>query len=388
MLKNKRLNQNETGFASLVIALILILVLGLLTVGFAQLARREQQTALSKQLTNQAYYAAESGVNDVAQKVKAFADAGQISQDGLSVNGVSLDKTKCLSPVGSPSPNGSNLLPSSPAGTNIDTQTNTSYSCVLVDLAPPQLVFSDIAPDDQRATIFTPTPAPTTSPFSLNVSWSSASNPIHNQFPSNYASTKFMPADTWNNAAHLYPAVIQFSITPLGNGTGLDRTALINNTYTAYLYPSQSPGLSAVYNTGAGNQGQIVNAVCSGAGTAGPTCKAQVNNIPYTIAGEKYLVRFLDFYDQSNVSVDTTTLGTQFSFSQGQYVIDVTGKAQNVLKRIQVRLSQQPTNGFGTQAIEAKDICKRQQTQPATTDFIVANGSGTANGNDPCNLVN
>ena len=60
----KKSGWNEEGFASIVIALILIIVLSLLTIGFAQLARREQQTALSKQLANQAQYAAESGIND------------------------------------------------------------------------------------------------------------------------------------------------------------------------------------------------------------------------------------------------------------------------------------------------------------------------------------
>src|ERR1700722_1988557 len=64
MINRSKFQENEQGFASLVIALVIIVVIALITVGFAQLSRREQQTALDKQLANQAYYAAESGVND------------------------------------------------------------------------------------------------------------------------------------------------------------------------------------------------------------------------------------------------------------------------------------------------------------------------------------
>ena len=55
---------DQRGFAAIVVALVLILVLSLLTIGFAELMRHEQRSALDKQLSSQAYYAAESGVND------------------------------------------------------------------------------------------------------------------------------------------------------------------------------------------------------------------------------------------------------------------------------------------------------------------------------------
>src|SRR5580658_8830161 len=64
MHKRNKIATDEKGFASIVIALILIIVLALLTVAFAQLARREQADALDKQLAVQANYAAETGIND------------------------------------------------------------------------------------------------------------------------------------------------------------------------------------------------------------------------------------------------------------------------------------------------------------------------------------
>ncbi len=61
----------QDGFASIVIAIIMVIVLSLITVGFAQLMRTEQRSALDKQLSSQAYYAAETGVNDAAKALNA-----------------------------------------------------------------------------------------------------------------------------------------------------------------------------------------------------------------------------------------------------------------------------------------------------------------------------
>ena len=71
---------DEHGFASIVIALILIIVLALFTIGFAQLARREQQTALDSQKATQAQYAAESGINNAYKDILS----GKITKDNAS----------------------------------------------------------------------------------------------------------------------------------------------------------------------------------------------------------------------------------------------------------------------------------------------------------------
>src|SRR5882724_3022558 len=68
----------EAGFAALIIGIILVLILGLLTIGFAQLVRHEQSSALDKQLSSQAYYAAESGVNDAYHAIQGYLKTGQV----------------------------------------------------------------------------------------------------------------------------------------------------------------------------------------------------------------------------------------------------------------------------------------------------------------------
>ena len=60
----KRLKQSESGIVSLMMTLVIMLVISLIVIGIAQLSRREQRQALDNQLSTQAFYAAESGVND------------------------------------------------------------------------------------------------------------------------------------------------------------------------------------------------------------------------------------------------------------------------------------------------------------------------------------
>src|ERR1039458_10050844 len=66
-----KIKDDQSGFASIVIASVIILVLSLITVGFAQLMQREQRSALDRQLSSQAYYAAESGINDAVSAINS-----------------------------------------------------------------------------------------------------------------------------------------------------------------------------------------------------------------------------------------------------------------------------------------------------------------------------
>ena len=60
---------NDNGFAPLIITIIVVIILSLLTVGFVSLIRNNQKNALNQQLNNDAYYAAETGVNDAIKAI-------------------------------------------------------------------------------------------------------------------------------------------------------------------------------------------------------------------------------------------------------------------------------------------------------------------------------
>src|ERR1700735_2299515 len=125
MKTRPKLKNSQAGFAAIVIAIVLIIVLSLITVGFAQLMQNNQKQALNKQLSSQAYYAAESGVNDAENAIAAAAQ-----------NGDTLSKTSCLNGVSaSPGTDGTDyngLYFNSQVGTS----TGASYTCLLINPDP------------------------------------------------------------------------------------------------------------------------------------------------------------------------------------------------------------------------------------------------------------
>jgi hypothetical protein len=329
MLRNKYRRLNENGFASIVIALILIVVLALLTVGFAQLSRREQRSALNKQLANQAYYAAESGINDVAEILPDIADS------------TPPDKDKCLTPT---------QLTNYGLDPKVNPSRGVSYSCVLLDLKPKTLLYDNVSPMTDRYVTFSTSPTPLDS---LTIKWGSADN--HHAFLPSVSGFKPLGASGWGDA----PAVLKVSITPVPEGS-ISRSSLVNGQFTVYLYPSTNAG-SATYSTADGQQGRIVPGNCHAG--AKYTCSATINGLG--VAGtQAYILSITDYYDPSNINITGKSGVTSISFIGAQAQVDVTGKAQEVLKRLRVHIPVHSSYDFAASGVEAQDLCKRFTTDP------------------------
>ena len=343
-------SSDERGFASLVVGMILVVVLALLVVGFGQLSLHEQRQALSSQLSTQAYYAAETGVDDAIHDLTTYDSTihDTYLHGGSTPN---ISNTTCMDPAAAPAG-------AYTASNTIGSLTNdVSYSCLLVSLTTNSLVYSNVQPDDARTVVFS-----AANLQNLTLTWGDTTN------STNFASP--FPNLTTTGAWH-YPGVIQFSITPITGA--VDRGSLTNAAFAVYAYPSSNNGNVATYSTAytsGSDQGRIVPGNC---GTAGPAlCSITLNSIPTPASA--YVVHFVDFYDPSNVTLTGTDgSGSPVSFTGGQAVIDVTGKAKYVLKRLQVRI---PLNSpaFPNYAIQAQDICKRMESMPGETQFVATDG--------------
>lgn len=372
-MKTKTRIRDEKGFASVVVALILIVVLALLTVGFAQLARREQQNSLDSQLSTQAFYAAETGVNDIFKLIKN----GQINSSTTGVN-----SGNCLS---------SGTLSTLRLQPTIDSSTDVSYPCAIVNMNPPQLHFS-LAEGDNKTTSFTPSGV-SGSTIALTVSWGSSDYNTH--YPTSYSAVKFPNSGI--------PPVIELTIDPINTSGTTTRAALQTAAFTVYLYPSlahytgcasshscvQYPPLPGPTPS---NQAPVVDGSCNSLTRPNP-CEAVITNIPYG-PNLSYMVHMTALYDSANIDLIGGLPGGvpggvgSYTFNNAQDVIDVTGKAQNVLKRIQVYLSPTAVNQNPGFAIQAENVCKHFQIDPSSTNFLDAadinvNGSGNV-----CNLEN
>ncbi|MEK7594124.1 MAG: pilus assembly PilX N-terminal domain-containing protein [Patescibacteria group bacterium] len=371
MHRTKRLTGNEQGFVSMVVAMTLIIILALLTVGFAQLARREQKQALDKQLSVQAKYAAESGINDVVEAIQR----GTINDTTPEADG----KT-CINNIASPP---------APLVKDINITSATKYTCVLVKTDPDSLQYDSVLPEVPHYTSFTTKNAISNAqePMTeLIVQWESPNkfdnNNVdhHPNYPPPTVTNQFIPFDQWNSVSTKYPSVIEFGFTQFDKGS-TDQATLINNQFVTYLYPSTGAGGSINY-TGKTGSGAIVNGNCPN--TEPHLCKATIN-IP-AVANSKYLIHFLPHYNTANFVITAKGTSGRLAFVGAQVKVDSTGKAQDVLKRLQVRVKPKPP--LPDFPIESQNTCKRQTTEPGSTKFIASNGANASAGNDPFCIPN
>lgn len=340
MRKKTPLTQNQNGLVSIIVTLIIMMVLGLIVLGFAKVSRREQRQSLDRQLTTQAYYAAETGINDVQKYIK--------TQLALPVPPApsAYTFTQCQGPSSFTAVSGvSNVI-----------NGNTTYSCALVDPSPGQLIWQRVNANNSLAFPFQPS-GPITG---MTFAWQ---NPDTN--PTSYAgcsgavpAAPFIPQASWGCQAGL----LRVDVTPVSGG--LTRANLINNTKNFVLYPLN--GGPTTFPYGSVDKGNVIPAACSTANTP-RHCTLTLTGLP---AGD-YFIRIRPVYRAAGIEMDP--VGAGVTLTGAQAVIDVTGKANDILKRTQVRVSISRIDSITDNTtfnypIESMDsICKLYSIVPPAT---------------------
>jgi len=351
----KSLKHDERGLVAIVISFIIINVLAITVLGFSQLARREQRQALDRQLASQAYYAAESGINDAEKALR----------NGM----LTTNKTNCTTPsLGDPQID----LDLSVASPDLAGQrTTTQYTCLLVDLETENILYSSVGVDSKFAEFTSINPA-TGLPQAmthLRISWENDQGagdpfaPPGNTFP--------LFSDWRNGGVAINAGVLRLSMTDLNGGAGaFNRNNLINNTFTGYFYPTDgpagsSPGISFPANTGA-NQGVIVNSSCDIGNNAGTPAYPRHCNIDVTgLTGSRYFLRLKSFYRKSAVTITAYNGATRLGIRGAQARVDSTGRVADVLRRVQVRLPIRTGFDMPEGSIETgESLCKRLDVAP------------------------
>src|ERR1044072_6757095 len=129
-----RLRPDQNGMAAIIVTMVTMVVISLIVLGFATISRREQSETLDQQLSTQAFYAAETGVEDAKNVITAAIRAGKAIPS----------KTDCDTNTVS------GYTPSYPigAGTVLNSANGVSSSCLLVDPVPDSLEFDGIGTDN------------------------------------------------------------------------------------------------------------------------------------------------------------------------------------------------------------------------------------------------
>ena len=336
MTTNKRV-RGEEGIAAILIAMFIMIILTLITLGFARIMRREQRQALDSSLTTQAFYAAESGINDAISAINSGA--------------LTTDINTCVSA-------------SFPNRTVSATQ-NASYSCLLVDQTPSNLEYNQGSITANRSTVI-PIEASVPGQYfkTLTISWSSDDTAPHSF--RRCTDTLLDTVSNWTGDTGL----LRFDLVPIVTSSGNTVTrdspgGLIDSTMSAYLNPAKSScaGNSPInFASGTSNQGRIYTEHCN-VGNTPRDCNMTIN-LPSTV--HKYMLRVKSMYHNSNMTITgTDTSDANVSFFGAQKQIDSTGKVSDVVRRLQVRVpsKQVPVPEYVVQSMDG--ICKQLDVAPA-----------------------
>ena len=342
--------KNEQGLVSIMVATILMIILSLITVGFARLMQREQRLSLDRTLSTGAFYAAESAVDEAVNKIQN--------------KNYTSNKSTCATDVD--------------FSGQVDSALGASYTCLLIDQSPDTLEYTQGAIKIDQSKVI---------PFSsetgvkigqISIGWEASSAPSGTTFEDcSIAPTKLPAFSSWTNPT----GMLRIDVIP-ADLASMTRQSLIDNTVSLYLYPCNSGGVSVsqidfASNLPDGTKGQIIPVSCATSNT--PRDCLLILDKP--VGNAKYYIRARSVYKPSDMTIriyDTTTpTANQLAIKDAQVLIDATGKVNDVLRRIQVRVPVHKTYQVPEYVIETTDsICKQIQIAPPDSVFGVGPDAG------------
>jgi Tfp pilus assembly protein PilX len=333
---------SQRGMASIVITMVTMVVISLIVLGFATISRRESRQSLDQLQSTQAFYAAESGIEDARKAIRNWLAAPATA--ALPVP----SKPNCTD-ASNPSiyPIGDDM--------KIDDANGIGYTCLQVDPAPDSVEFDGI---DSDSTVI-PLTSTTGGIRRIEITWQANTPPSLANCPSTITNPEFRP-QSGVNAWRCEYGVMRVDLTPT-NGV-LTRAGLSGSTYSGFFQPVNflAGGSDNYTNV---NQARLVAARCTVT-----NCRATIDLIPNLTS---ISLRLSSLYQPSDVRIvafnNNGVGGTPLSLSGVQAEVDVTGKASDVLRRIKVRI---PLLNNGTlvpgHAITSNgSICKRFSTAPS-----------------------
>jgi len=360
---------NESGLVSIIVVTIVIIILSLMTIGFAKIMDRELRQSLDRELATQANYAAESGMNDARNYVLDRIKNNQIADIGPDcLDTAALNATQQQFFVDSGS------ISSGSAGT-------VKYTCVTVDTHPKELLFDKIPAGHSKIfRVVTSTPLDRLY-FSWNNSGATSST------GATALSYPTFPAESyWAGAGHdKATGVLRTTVYPVaGAGVGApgDQNAnLESRARTYFMYPNGSASGVPGAEPFAPSNGTIVPGNCNqNSFTTSPLPYKQskhfCNSVLTGMSASPtffYYVRITAVYRDLTVSIQgTDASGNPLKFDKAQGVIDVTAKGNDVLKRLQGRVSLDSDYDYPEYTIQSMDtLCKRlrlPKTGPSSYD--------------------
>lgn len=335
--KQQPLGTAESGFVAIFVSIIIMMVLTLVVIGFTHLVREEQRRSLDRQLTTQAFYAAESGINDAVSAIRS----------GLITN----NSTSCETPA-------------SLGASNLDNSLNVNYSCVLINTKVSDIKKDNVPVIGREQAFIMPLETDSNGPLTrLDIQWDSVA-------------AASLPGGSFNPAGPVLPTTgawgsgtvggLRIDITPTTGG--MTRSDMVNRTMTFYILPQSNGG--GFTGTTTPSKGQVLIADCNDPDPDTYRCNTIVNLNP---AGEaSYTIRVTSLYNPARLWIRALNNGGgSVVLRNAQAIIDSQGKSADVFRRIQERvpISSEYSNYESPPFVmqSGNSICKRILAYPGMT---------------------
>lgn len=368
--KKQRLDQK--GMVSFLVTFIMLLVVSLIIVGFTRVASQNRREALDRQLSTQAFYAAESGIN--AFLAAAKTNPGLLTDAKDTCGGAAYEKS-------------------------LSTDPDVQVTCVLVDPTVPYL--EDTGIETGSSHIFTIDPRDPNTGNQTRLSrlvfvWDSKDGGSStnktgcpnnaNNFPASYTNCDY--------------GMLRIDLTKEPVAPSLTADSLAANTRSITMQPMQPTAgagswVNAAYSASVRAYRGLARCVTApvgqnigGVDVPADSCAAVVNVSPAEVA--KYYARVSMLYNgASNLRVYALNGTTQLDFAGAQVLIDSTGKAVDVLRRVQVRVPLDKSSGEGVAPFAAyseSGVCKRFTVAGTTFEDACNPPTGSEGDSDytPC----
>ena len=348
------MNNKQQGVVSLFIVIFTTLLLTVLVVGFVRLMVQEQIQATNRDLSQSAYDSAVSGVADAKRVIRA-CDSG-VQKACTAITSQQCDTVSAAGVVPSAGTSTETIIQANGATTNL----NQGYTCVIIHNKADDFLGNLTSGASQLVPI--KVVAPNGSPdtiTSITIEWMhqgasySGGEPSSLSSPTALAGTTLPTQGGWNPNA---PAMLRVQAVLPTNANSVTTAELDSGVAsTIFLRPatvSAAQGTTATFTVptsrATAGQGQTTTPVavaCSNAGyQAGDyACKVTLTVPPVPTESAVAFLRVTSLYRDTSFRVTVAgKANPSLQFDGVQPVVDSTGRASNMFRRISSRLDLSP----------------------------------------------
>lgn len=334
----------ESGVVSLFTVIFFTILITVLTVGFIRIMINERRQSTDDDLTSRAYYAAESGIEDAKRAIQQYYPNPA-------------DRTK-LNPTTCDAPDGYNKTIAGDLG--------VGYSCMLMDMNP-----SDIQatlPGNGNSMQWAIRSSGDVPFNKIRISWHGLSETVDGPSVAFRNASNNPTYSNWQSGGTAFAAMLRGQVFGYPRTGVFGRAQLEALNKVAFLNPYSTGSSADLPINTLDAAGAPQNVVCSTNPStfAGYACQATIVIDPGVSPTSNFVfLRLKSLYDQNGTKVKIELLNgnTVVNTQDAQAIVDVTGRAGDVFRRVQARVSLPGALDTGLLpefAIESgDDICKR-----------------------------